>query len=138
MELVSDLMTREVVTVDRNEDLSVPDRIMTLGRIRHLPVLDDGRLCGIVSQRDLMLNALSRALGFGSHARDKTLASLPVKEAMTTEVITVSPNTPIAEAAKLMVNHKIGCLPVVEKGELVGILTESDFVARYIRSKSAK
>lgn len=128
--LVRDLMTLEVATLKRNESLSLADRIMTLGRIRHMPVLDEnGQLCGIVTQRDLFFNALVRALGFGTHAAEKTLENLRVKEVMTTDVLTIEPDAPIARAATLMLEKKVGCLPVVEDGELIGILTEADFVA---------
>ena len=98
-------------------------------RIRHLPVLDDdANVCGIVSQRDLFRGALLRALGYGSRAEDLVLDSLAVKEAMTEDVYTTSPDTPIAEAARQMVEQKVGCLPVVEQGKLIGLLTESDIL----------
>ncbi|MEO6598532.1 MAG: CBS domain-containing protein [Polyangiaceae bacterium] len=127
--LVGDVMTRELVTLGRNERLLVADDVMKLGRIRHLPIVDeDGKLAGIVSQRDLFHGGLLRALGFGSHARQQALDSLVVKEAMKTEVFTTTADTPIRDAAKLMLERKIGCLVVLEGDQLVGILTESDFV----------
>lgn len=127
---VGEVMTREVVTLGRNDVLSVPDDLMRAKRIRHLPVLDDdGMLCGIISQRDLFRGALLRALGYGSRAEERLLASVQVKEAMTEEPRTVAPDTPLRDAARLMREAKIGALPVVEDGRLVGILTESDFVA---------
>ncbi len=127
-------MSRPVQTLERNDKLTVADRTMTSERIRHLPVLDDsGRIVGIVSQRDLFLSALVRALGFGSASRDRTFAVIPVKEVMSENVATTRPNTPIAEAAQLMVDRRIGCLPVVEGEALVGILSESDIVAAVAR-----
>jgi len=132
--LVRDLMTKDVVTLDRNEKLTVADDIMKLGRIRHLPVVDeDGALTGIVSQRDLFHSGLLRALGYGSHARDQALGLLVLKEAMKTEVLTVTPDAPLAEAAQIMLKQKIGCLVVVEGKKIVGILTESDFVKLALR-----
>ena len=89
---------------------------------------EDGSLVGIVSQRDLFQSALLRALGYGSRARDHVLSSVVVKEVMTEPVITSTPGTVLADAASVMVERKIGCLPVVEQGALVGILTEGDFV----------
>ena len=131
---VRDLMSRPVQTLERNDKLTVADRTMNSERIRHLPVLDDsGRVVGIVSQRDLFLSALVRALGFGSASRDRTFAVIPVKEVMSENVATTRPNTPIAEAAQLMVDRRIGCLPVVEDEALVGILSESDIVAAVAR-----
>lgn len=129
LRLVGDIMTRELVTLGRNERLLVADDVMKLGRIRHLPILDeDGKLAGIVSQRDLFHGGLLRALGYGSHARQQALELLVVKEAMKTDVVTTTPETSIQDAAKLMLTQKIGCLPVLEGERLVGILTESDFV----------
>lgn len=128
---VRDLMSSEVVTLRRNDQLSIADDVMRLGRIRHLPVLDDDeQLVGIVSQRDLFRGALARALGYGAHAQQKILGQLLVKEVMTNDPITIAPDAPLAEAARLMLERKVGALPVVEAGRLVGILTESDFVKR--------
>jgi CBS domain-containing protein len=128
---VGDVMTREPVTLNRNDKLTLADDVMRLGRIRHLPVLDDDgeSLAGIVSQRDLFRGALARALGYGWHAQTKVLDTLVVKEVMTTAAITTTPDTPLEEAARLMFEQKVGCLPVLERGRLVGILTEADFVA---------
>lgn len=131
--LVRDLMTRNPKTLSRNDRLSVADEVMRMERIRHLPVLDDyGALVGVVSQRDLFFNSLLRALGFGTVAKDHAMAEVRVKECMTSDPIVVAPETPAVEAAALLVEKKIGCLPVVVAGEeLVGIVTETDFVAAY-------
>ena len=135
MSTVESLMSRHVKTLGRNDELSVADDLMTAGRIRHLPVLDEqGRLAGIVTQRDLFHSALVRALGFGTAARDKILQSIVVKNVMTDTVVTTTPDTPLEEAAGVMLEKKIGCLPVIDaEGVLVGILTESDFVAAAAR-----
>ena len=134
---VKDVMTAEVTTLRRNEQLTLADDLMNLGRIRHLPVLDDDgeEVIGLVTQRDLFRGALAKALGYGARARRKLLDSLLVKEVMTTEPTTTSPDTPLAEAARVLMERKIGCLPVVENHRLVGILTEGDFVALYAREK---
>jgi len=132
---VRDVMTADPTTLKRNDKLTLADDIMLLGRIRHLPVLDDDgqRLVGIVSQRDLFRDALAQALGYGRHAQRKILDTLSVKEVMTGDVVTTSPDTSLVEAARLLTERKIGCLPVVENGCLVGILTEGDFVALVAR-----
>ena len=128
---VRDVMTAEVTTLKRNEKLTLADDLMRLGRIRHLPVLDDDgeQLVGIVSQRDLFRGALAKALGYGQSAQRKLLDTFSVKEVMITDVITTTPDTPLIEAARVLTERKIGCLPVVENGRVVGILTEGDFVA---------
>ena len=127
--LVRDLMTRDVHTVDRNDALLTADRIMSLGRIRHVLVLDsDGQLVGVLSQRDLFHNGLLRALGYGSYAAHKAMEDLVVKEVMTSSPLTIGPGEPLSRAAAIMFKSKVGCLPVLDGDKLVGILTESDFV----------
>jgi CBS domain-containing membrane protein len=128
---VKDVMTPDVTTLKRNEKLTLADDVMNLGRIRHLPVLDDDgkEVIGIVSQRDLFRGALAQALGYGQHARRKLLDTLFVKEVMAADVVTTTPETPLAEAARVLMERKIGCLPVIKEDRLVGILTEGDFVA---------
>jgi len=122
-------MTKDVVTLGHNETLRTADDLMRLGRIRHLPVVDgDGQLAGVVTQRDLFHSGLLRALGYGAHAQRKALDGLAIKEAMRSEVVTTTPDTPLAEAAKVMFERKIGCLVVLEGQKIAGILTESDFV----------
>jgi CBS domain-containing protein len=132
---VRDLMSAEVATVRRNDQLLIADDLMRLGRIRHTPVLDDDsdEVVGVLSQRDLFRGALARSLGYGEHAQQKVLGMLFVKDVMTTDPVTASPAMPLADAARLMLERKIGCLPVVEGGKLVGILTESDFVRLALR-----
>jgi CBS domain-containing membrane protein len=126
---VRDLMSKEVATLGRNDQLRLADDLMSQKRIRHLVVLGpDDEVAGIVSQRDLFRGALAKALGYGSTAQQKVLDLLLVKEVMATEVTVVEAEAPLAAAARLLTEKKIGCLPVVEGEKLVGILTESDFV----------
>ena len=135
---VRDLMSHPVRTLARNDMLSIADTVMRTERIRHLPILDNtGRLAGIVSQRDLFLNALVRALGHGTVARDRALGSIAVKEVMTEDVVTTTPETPITAAAQTMVRSKDRCLPVMEGDAVVGILSESDIVAAVARGDLA-
>jgi CBS domain-containing protein len=129
---VGDVMTKEVATLERNDKLKIADDVMRLGRIRHMPVLDDaGEIVGIVSQRDLFRGALARCIGYGEFAQQKLLEQLVVKEIMSSEVVTVNPYAPLQQAARLMLERKIGCVVVAEDARLVGILPESDFVKLY-------
>jgi CBS domain-containing protein len=130
---VKDIMTKEVSTLGRNDTLDLADDIMSLERIRHLPVLDEGRVVGVVSQRDLFRSALAVALGYGETAQKRLLRTIRVKEVMSEPAITVSPEAPVKEATRLMLERKIGCLPVVDGHSLVGIVTETD-VLRYVES----
>jgi len=126
---VKDVMSREVRTVGRNDQLGFADALIQRERIRHLPVMDeDGLACAVVSQRDLFRGALLRALGYGSRAEERVLSQILVKEAMSAELYKTTPETPVAEAARLMIEHKIGCLPVIDGDKLVGIVTETDIV----------
>jgi CBS domain-containing membrane protein len=135
--LVADVMTREVATLESNQQLSVAEDLMQQRRIRHLPVLNDERdLVGIVSQRDLFFGALSWSMGQGRRAQEKALETFPLKQVMRTDVVTIDPDKPLSEAARLMTEHKVGCLPVLRAGRLVGILTEGDFVALCVREQA--
>lgn len=128
---VKEIMTKEVSTLGRNDTLDLADDIMTLARIRHLPVLDEGRVVGVVSQRDLFRSALAAALGYGENAQKRLLRTLRVKEVMQEPAITISPEASVKDATRLMLESKIGCLPVVEGHTVVGIVTETD-ILRYI------
>jgi CBS domain-containing protein len=125
---VRDVMTVDVQTVDRNDELRLAEDVMTMKRIRHLPVLDNGRLVGILSQRDLFHAALSTAMGFGEKAQKEFLGAVPVKEAMNDELVTIGPDEDVRKAAREMLDRQIGCLPVVEDGKLLGLVTESDLL----------
>lgn len=126
---VGQLMTRVVLTVEQNQKLASADDVMRLGHVRHVLAVDeDGALQGVVSQRDLFLGGLLRALGFGSRSKEQALDSLRVKDAMKTVLVTTTAATTLESAARLMTDNKIGCLPVLEGGKIVGILTEGDFV----------
>jgi len=135
---VKDVMSREVRTVTRNDQLGVADKLMRDERIRHLPVIDEsGDVCAVVSQRDLFRGALLRALGYGSRAEETMLRQVVVKEAMSAELVTTTPDTSVAEAARVMIERGIGCLPVLDAGKLVGIVTETDFVRLVAQGKAS-
>lgn len=133
--LVRDVMTKDVVTLERNDRLLVADDLMRLGRIRHLPVVDEtGALAGIVTQRDLFHSGIEKALGHGYTQRSAP-DMVVVREAMKVDVVTTTPDTPLRDAARRMREREIGCLVVVDDGRIAGILTETDFVKLLARSK---
>jgi CBS domain-containing membrane protein len=120
-------MTKEVETLAQHETIDLATTIITLGRIRHLPVTDSqNRVRGLVTHRDV-LEAIAEMYRDQGATADPS--KLEVGRMMTRDVATVSPDASLGEAAALMYERKFGCLPVVEDGELVGILTEADFVA---------
>ncbi|MET0485027.1 MAG: CBS domain-containing protein [Candidatus Rokuibacteriota bacterium] len=125
---VRDFMTAKPITVDPETPMLEAGQRMVGKRIRHLVVVDDGRVVGIVTDRDIRLNLPSPATSLSVWEMNYLLPQITVGGVMTKSVIVVSPDRPIAEAARIMVDHKIGALPVVEEGRLVGIVTESDFV----------
>jgi CBS domain-containing membrane protein len=127
---VSDIMTREVISVQVDHSIHLASGVMQLKHIRHLPVLDGDSLAGLITHRDL-LQAQATVLATPYDARRETSVSIPVSKIMRTNVWTVAPNTPILEAARIILDHKFGCLPVVDNGRLVGIATEVDFI-RYL------
>lgn len=124
-------MTREVVTLDASDSLDLADDLMRLGRIRHMPIVSGGRLVGILSQRDLFRAAISSVLQFRSSTEREWLAKISIREAMTASVYTVTPGTAVREAVEIMIEKRIGCLPVLEEGAVVGLLSESDCL-RYL------
>lgn len=123
---VRDLMQREVVTLKLTDTLDVADDIMRLERIRHLPVLFQRKVVGVLSQRDLFRAAVSSVLAFERRSQQRWLARIAVASVMTPEVVVVEPRIPLRTAVDLMLERKIGCLPVVENGALVGLLSETD------------
>ena len=130
---VSDVMTKKVVTIGENDTLEKLEEGMQRFHFRHLPVVEDGKLVGLVSHRDL-LHAFSSFLSASASERDAVIRKQPAKKIMRADVVTIGPDDTLLDAAKLMWEAKLGCLPVVDKDEkLVGILTEGDFVRIMIR-----
>jgi CBS domain-containing protein len=122
-------MRREFVSLQAGDRLDLVDDIMALGRVRHLPVVEDGKLVGIVSQRDLLAHSLTKALDFDARDRRTFLKSVDVSEAMTRQVVTIEPSASLEEAARLLIRHRIGCLPVLAAdGVPIGIVTETDLL----------
>jgi len=128
--LVRDLMSRDVVTLDANESLLLADDVMRLGRIRHLPVVEDGRLVGLVTHRDLLRASVSSLAGLSRSEEATIKRAIPVREVMSRDPLTIAPDRPALEACRILLDRKLGCLPVVDAGgRLVGIVTEADFVS---------
>jgi CBS domain-containing protein len=125
---VCDLMTAKPITVDPEMPMLDARRRMADARIRHLVVTEGSRVVGIVTDRDIRLNLPSPATTLSVWEINALLAKLTVGEVMSRAVIVVDSDRPAAEAARLMIDHKIGALPVVDGGRLAGIVTESDFV----------
>lgn len=131
--VVREIMMGSPVTLKPDDNLSLANDVISLGRIRHIPVVDDGRLVGIVTERDLIGAAAAQILGLKQKNKAALLKSVLIKEVMKKRVVTVGPDTPIKDVAHLMAEKKIGCVPVVSAGALVGLVTTTD-VLRYVES----
>ena len=126
---VSEIMRPEFVSLELSDKLDFAQQIMQLGRIRHMPVLLQGRLVGIVSSRDLLAASLSKVLQLARERQLSFLGMVEVEEVMTRDVQTVPPETTLEEAARLLLRHKIGCLVVVKEDDVpVGLVTETDLL----------
>jgi len=125
---VREIMAKDPVTLGRNDTMDLARDIMSLGRIRHFPVMDGERVVGVVSQRDLYGASFASVMHYGERAQKEFLKTIAVKEVMRHPPITISPDAPIEKAARLMVEKKIGCLPVVDADKLVGLVTETDLL----------
>ena len=129
--LVKDLMAEQVYSVRPDDDLATVRDLMADHGIRHVPVVDEEEsLLGLVSHRDLLRSSLVEQAEVPQFVEEFVLERVKVREVMSGSVETVSPETPLAEAAAVMLENKYGCLPVVSGNRLVGILTEADFVRR--------
>jgi acetoin utilization protein AcuB len=138
--LVADIMTRNPVTVTPRNAIRTAINLMREGGYRRLPVIDRGRLVGIITDRDLRRAANSPFVVREQWYDNFILDHIEVGSCMTPNPLTIEPSAPIAEAARLMRNHKIGGLPVVAEGQLMGIVTETDlldFLIEMLASETA-
>ena len=122
---VGDLMSRDLVALEPDHDLTEISAILGLIHVRHLPVEDNGKLLGIVTHRDLLA---------ATGKSDRTRA----REIMTPDPQSLSSDAPALQAAQLMREHRFGCVPVVDEGRLVGIVTEADFIDLAIKELSRR
>ena len=125
---VAEIMTTDVVAIEPQNSIATAIRLMRQGQLRRLPVVENGALVGIVTSGDVR-----RITGLASILRDPSQDNflwhhIPVANVMSRNPISLSPDTPISEAARLLVEHKIGGLPIVVDGRLVGIITTSDLL----------
>ena len=136
--LVNKIMITKLVTLNVDSKLGFASDIMYLGRIRHLPVVKGKELVGVLSQRDLYKASLT-SIVTNWNENKVFLDSVNVSELMAKNVITISPETPIVDAAQIMIDKKIGCLPVVEdKNILIGLITETDVLQYFVNESKKK
>ena len=131
---VNDLMSRIVISTPGTTPVLEARALMQTARIRHLLVVDDGRLQGIVTDRDIRLNLPSPATSLSVWELNHLLARLTVAKVMTRNVIVIDPGRDAREAARLMIDHKIGALPVLDGERLLGIITETDLLRAFVEA----
>jgi acetoin utilization protein AcuB len=124
--LVRRKMKRDLITITKDERMTTARKIMKERNIRHLPVVDGKKLIGLVTNMDIRKAEASPATSLEIRELHYLLDKITAGEIMTRNVITISPDISIEEAATLIHDNKIGCLPVVEDGNLVGMITEND------------
>lgn len=134
---VKEWMTKEPVTIEPSTSVKTAWKIMQDRRFRHLPVVEGGRLVGIVTDRDLRRVLPSPASSLEIHEVNYLLDKLTVAAAMTKDIITTTPTTPILEAARTLLRNRIGALPVMAGGTLVGILSQVDVLEALVSKVDA-
>jgi len=127
---VRDVMSEKIVQISAGDTLSTVEDIMTLGGVRHMPVVRAGTLVGVVSERDLLRASLSNLTEFGTEQRRAFLHVVEIERVMSSPPVVIGPEDSVEEAALLMAEQKIGCLPVVDAERLIGMITETD-ILRY-------
>ena len=128
---VRDLMSAELITVAPEDSVTHLYDLLDTHHIRHMPVVDEhGCLVGLVSHRDLVATALGELQDLPVTAQRNVLDAVRVADVMREDVETAGPELELRDAAYTLLEHKFGCLPVVEGDLLVGILTEADFVRK--------
>ena len=132
-ENVRKIMMGSPVTLTPDDTLDLANNVISLGRIRHIPVIENGKLVGLLSERDLIGAAANRIFGLNQKSKSALLKTESVKSIMKKRLVTVTPDTPIKDAARLMADKKIGCVPVISAGSLVGLVTTTN-VLRYLES----
>ena len=133
--LVKDWMISPVITVEASSPISAAHHLMKNNNIRRLPVLNQGKLVGIITIGDVREASPSDATTLSIWELNYLWAQLTVEKIMSRDVMTLSPNTPIVDAAEMMLEHKVSGLPVVDDGKLVGVLTESDIFRMLVKSR---
>lgn len=131
---IKDIMTTDVFFLKQSDSLKTARSMMTLARIRHIPIVSDSVIfSGLVTHRDILGATISKFAEVDKTVQDEIDAGIPVSEIMRHDVLTVASTTLVREAAKMLLENKYGCLPVVDQGKLKGIVTEADFLKLTIK-----
>ena len=130
---VRDLMTPYVETLNPDDDIDLASMLMRLDRFRHLPVVSDGQLVGIVSDRDIMRAEQSSLSETTIEANRRFNMKVKAQDVMTVQVDTIEPDATVLKAAEILREKGYSCLPVLEEDRLVGIITPTDFLGLVVK-----
>lgn len=127
---VKDIMTSDIFTLKQTDNLALARSVMNLARIRHIPIVSaDNHFIGLLTHRDILAATVSKLADVDSQTQEEIDLGIPVMEIMNLNVKSVSSEDSLRDAASLLLEHKFGCLPVVDNDILVGIITEADFLS---------
>ena len=125
---VGDIMSRNPIVLREDEDLHAAEQLMQQASVHHLPVVHQGRLVGLLSQMDFLAASVSCLADISLRERKEFLQSIPVVKIMRRQVVSAVPSLSLGEACSLMIDHVCDCLPIVETGLLIGIITRTDLL----------
>lgn len=127
---VKDIMTSEVFALYSTQSLALARFLMKLKHVRHIPIVnpDNGEFAGLVTHRDILSYTISLIADPGQSEQKELDSALTINDIMTTDVVSVTPETSLLDACVILLEHKFGCLPVLEGNKLAGIVTEADFL----------
>lgn len=126
---IKDIMTTEVFVLHASQTLEIVRSLMRIKHVRHVPIVDaDNQFVGLMTHRDLLAQTISILAEIDEDEQEYIDRNIAIAHVMKTDVVTAPPEMLLSEAIDILLDHKYGCLPVVEDGKLVGIVTEADFM----------
>ena len=136
--LVEERMSRPVLSVQPDMPVHDARNLFKMEQIRRAPVIKNGKLIGIISDQDLINATPSQATSLSVWEMNYLVSKITVKDVMTKDVITINEDTPIEQAARIMADNKIGGLPVMREGKVVGMITETDLFKVFLELMGAR
>ena len=131
---VKDIMSTNLITLQEHDTLKSARAIMEQARIRHVPIVDiDNQFCGLITHRDILSATVSQLAGIDAATQNEIDAGIPIREVMRTDTQTIDADETLLTAARILLHNKYGCLPVLKKNQLIGIITEADFITLTIQ-----
>ena len=126
---IKDIMTSEVFVLHASQTLELVRSLMRIKHVRHVPIVEpDNTFVGLMTHRDLLAQTISHLADVDDDEQEYLDRHIHIMNIMKTDVLTCDPEMDVCDAISLLLDHKYGCLPVVEDGKLVGIVTEADFM----------